>query len=133
MTRRIIQPAAIPDPRPRYSQGIETDGGRLLFIAGQTAVDESGAIVGKADIDAQTEQVFRNVGAVLAAAGSSFDHLVMTTTYLTDIGYRAAFQKIRQKYFSRECPPTSTLVIVKSLAHEDYLIEIAGVAVIPAA
>ena len=131
MTRRIVQPASIPDPRPRYSQGIETSGGRLLFIAGQTAVDASGDIVGKGDIDRQTEQVFENVGAVLAAAGGSFGHLVMTTTYLTDAGYRTAFQKIRLKYFDRGFPPTSTLVVVKGLANEDYLIEMSGIAVLP--
>ncbi len=131
MNRQIVQPASIPDPRPRYSQGMETSGGRLLFIAGQVAVDASGAIVGRGDIEAQTERVFRNLGAVLAGAGGSFGHLVMTTTYLTDIGYRAAFQKVRTNYLDPEFPPTSTLVVVKSLASEDYLIEISAVAVLP--
>ena len=131
MTRRIVQPASIPDPRPRYSQAIEAAGGRFLFIAGQTAVDASGAIVGKGDIDRQVNRVFENVGAVLAAAGGSFEHLVMATTYLTDISYRAAFQTIRLRYFSAAFPPASTIVVVKSLANEDYLIEISGIAVLP--
>jgi enamine deaminase RidA (YjgF/YER057c/UK114 family) len=64
VTKRMIQPVSIPDPRPRYSHGLLTDGARLLFIAGQTAVDASGALVGRRDIDTQTEQVFENMGAV---------------------------------------------------------------------
>jgi 2-iminobutanoate/2-iminopropanoate deaminase len=129
MTRTIIHPESLPDPRPRYSQGIVTEGGRLLFIAGQTAIDRTGAVVGKGDIERQAEQVFANVGAVLAAAGASFDHLVATTTYLTDIAYREAFQRVRRRYFTVD-PPTSTLVVVRNLANEEFLIEIAGIAVI---
>jgi enamine deaminase RidA (YjgF/YER057c/UK114 family) len=131
MNREVVQPASIPDPRPRYSQGIETTGGRLLFIAGQVAVDASGALVGKGDIAAQTERVFQNLGAVLAEAGGSFEHLVMTTTYVTDIAFRTALQDVRTKYLDRAAPPTSTLLVVKSLANEDYLIEISAIAVIP--
>ena len=87
--------------------------------------------MGRGDIERQTEQVFENVGAVLREAGASFEHLVMTTTYLTDISQRAAFQRIRTKYFNADQPPTSTLVVVKGLANEDFLIEIAGMAVVP--
>lgn len=129
MTRRNIQPESLPDPRPRYSQGILTTGGSLLFIAGQTAVDAAGGIVGKGDIERQAVQVFENLLAVLRAAGGSFDHLVMTTTYLTDLAHRPVYNQVRLKYYPREAP-TSTLVVVKSLAHEDYLIEIDGIAVI---
>jgi 2-iminobutanoate/2-iminopropanoate deaminase len=129
VTRTPIQPESLPDPRPRYSQGVQTTGGSLLFIAGQTAVDAAGQIVGKGDIEQQAEQVFRNLAAVLGAAGGSFEHLVMTTTYLTDIAYRAAFNQVRLKYYPHEAP-ANTLVVVKSLAHEDYLIEIDGMAVI---
>ena len=128
MTRRPIQPASLLDPRPRYSQGIQTTGGSLLFVAGQTAVDASGQIVGRGDIDAQVEQVFRNLAAVLEAAGGSFGNLVMTTTYLTDIAYRAAFNEVRLKYYPRDAP-ANTLVVVKSLANDEFLIEIDGIAV----
>jgi 2-iminobutanoate/2-iminopropanoate deaminase len=129
MTRKVLQPASLKDPRPRYSQGIQTEGGRLVFIAGQTASDENGAVVGKGDIELQTERVFQNVGAVLSAAGATFDDLVMTTTYLTDIKYREAYNRIRLKYYG-STPPTSTLLVVKALGHEDFLIEIDGIAVI---
>lgn len=129
MTRTVIQPDSLKDPRPRYSQGVAVEGGRWLFIAGQTAAGRDGKVVGKGDAERQAEQVFQNLGAVLAAAGGSFDNLVMTTTYLTDIGYREAYNKVRSKYY-QNAQPTSTLVVVKALGHEDFLIEIDGIAVI---
>lgn len=129
MAGQTIQPDALPDPRPRYRQGIVVAGGRWLFIAGQVAVDRTGAVVGKGDIDRQARQVFENLRAVLAAAGAGFDQLVMTTTYLTDASLRPAFAAVRADYLTAE-PPTSTLVIVKALANEDFLVEIDGIAVL---
>jgi reactive intermediate/imine deaminase len=129
MAIKTIQPKSLPDPRPRYSQAIQTTGGKLLFIAGQTAVDQNGKVVGKGNIEKQAEQVFENLTAVLKAAGGSFKNLVMTTTYLTDIKYREGYNKVRLKYYAHN-HPTSTLVVVKGLAHKDYLLEIAGIAVL---
>ena len=129
MARQTIQPAALNDPRPRYSQGIQTDGGKLLFIAGQTASDQKGNVVGKGDIEAQTRQVFKNLAAVLAEAGGTLDNLVMTTTYITDRKYREGYNRVRTEQYKNNSP-TSTLVIVSGLANEDYLIEIAGIAVL---
>jgi enamine deaminase RidA (YjgF/YER057c/UK114 family) len=127
--KKIIQPKALSDPRPRYSQGILIESGRLLFIAGQTASDKDGNVVGKGDIGAQTTQVFKNIAAVLEEAGGSFDNLVMTTTYITDRKHREGYNRVRQQYYKKESP-TSTLVIVSGLANPDYLIEIAGIAVL---
>ena len=129
MAKKVIQPKSLNDPRPRYSQGILNSGGKLLFIAGQTASDKDGNVVGKGDIRAQTEQVFANLKAVLKAAGGTLDNLVMTTTYITDREYREGYNEVRRGQY-KKAPPTSTLVIVKGLAHPDYLIEIAGIAVI---
>ena len=129
MTRKVIQPKTLNDPRPRYSQAIQTSGGKLLFIAGQTASNKDGKLVGKGNIKAQTEQVYSNLRAALKAAGGTIDNLVMTTTYIVDRKYRAGYNEVRMKQY-RKNPPTSTLVIVKGLAHPDYLIEIAGIAVI---
>jgi enamine deaminase RidA (YjgF/YER057c/UK114 family) len=129
MARKTIQPKTLNDPRPRYSQGILNEGGKLLFVAGQTASDQAGNVVGKGDIRAQTKQVFANLKAVLEEAGGTLDDLVMTTTYITDREYREGYNEVRRGLYKKD-PPTSTLVIVKGLAHPDYLIEIAGVAVI---
>ncbi len=129
MPRKVIQPKTLNDPRPRYSQAIQTSGGKLLFIAGQTASDQTGKVVGKGNIKAQTEQVYVNLKAALKAAGGTIDNLVMTTTYIVDRKYRAGYNEVRMKQYGKN-PPTSTLVIVKGLAHPDYLIEIAGIAVL---
>ena len=115
MQRKVIQPKTLNDPRPRYSQGILNSGGKLLFIAGQTASDKDGNVVGRGDIEAQTRQVF--------------DNLVMTTTYIVDREYREGYNEVRRQQY-KKTPPTSTLVIVKGLAHPDYLIEIASIAVL---
>ena len=129
MAKKVIQPKSLNDPRPRYSQGILNSGGKLLFVAGQTASDKDGNVVGKGDIRAQTDQVFANLKAVLKAAGGTLDNLVMTTTYITDREYRDGYNEVRRGQYKKN-PPTSTLVIVKGLAHPDYLIEIAGIAVL---
>jgi enamine deaminase RidA (YjgF/YER057c/UK114 family) len=129
MSRKTIQPQSLNDPRPRYSQGILNEGGKLLFVAGQTASDKEGNVVGKGDIKAQAKQVFANLKAVLEEAGGTLDDLVMTTTYITDREYREGYNEVRRGLYKKD-PPTSTLVIVKGLAHPDYLIEIAGIAVL---
>ncbi|HMA79771.1 MAG TPA: RidA family protein [Candidatus Binatia bacterium] len=129
MARKTIQPKTLNDPRPRYSHGITTRGGKIVFVAGQTASDRDGKVVGKGNIKAQTEQVFANLKAVLKEAGGSLDNLVMTTTYIVDRKYREGYNEVRRGQYKKD-PPTSTLVIVKGLAHPDYLIEIAGIAVI---
>ena len=129
MATKVIQPKSLSDPRPRFSHGILAGGGKLLFIAGQTASDKDGNVVGKGDIEAQSRQVFTNLSAVLKEAGGSLDNLVMTTTYITDRKYREGYNRVRSQCYKKN-PPTSTLVIVKGLANKDYLIEIAGIALI---
>jgi 2-iminobutanoate/2-iminopropanoate deaminase len=129
MARKTIQPKTLNDPRPRYTHGILNQGGKLLFIAGQTASDKDGNVVGKGDIRAQARQVFDNLKTVLKAAGGTMDDLVMTTTYIVDREYREGYNEVRKGLYKKD-PPTSTLVIVKGLAHPDYLIEIAGIAVL---
>ena len=129
MATRTLQPKGLADPRPRYSHAILAEGGKLLFIAGQTASDASGNVVGKGDIKAQTRQVYQNLKAVLESAGGSFENLVMTTTYITDRSFREGYNEVRREMY-RGDPPTSTLVIVSGLAHPDYMIEISGIAVI---
>ena len=127
--KQMLQPKGLSDPRPRYTQGIITEGGKLLFIAGQTASNKEGQVVGKGDIEAQTTQVFENMKAVLEEAGGSLANVVKSTTYITDIKYRQGMHNVRSKYLAK-APPTSTLIVVKGLANADYLIEIEAIAVL---
>ena len=128
--RTELSPKSIPDPRPRYTQGILAEGKRLLFIAGQTGVDADNNVVGKGDVAAQTEQVLKNMKAVLDEAGASFADIVKITTYITDPRFRDGLNPARLKYFG-ENPPASTLVVVSGLADPDYLVEIEAIAVLP--
>lgn len=127
--KESLQPKGLSDPRPRYTQAIMTKPGRLLFIAGQTAVDANGNIVGKGDIEAQVKQVFENIKTVLNDVGGSLQDLVKTTTYITDIKYRDGLGKVRSRFYEKD-PPTSTLIVVKGLAREEFLVEIEGIAVL---
>ena len=127
--KESLQPKGLSDPRPRYTQAIMTKPGRLLFIAGQTAVDANGNIVGKGDIEAQVAQVYENIKTVLNDVGGSLQDLVKTTTYITDIKYRDGLGKVRSRFYEKD-PPTSTLIVVKGLAREEFLVEIEGIAVL---
>lgn len=128
--RTELSPKSIPDPRPRYTQGILAEGKRLLFIAGQTGVDADNNVVGKGDAGAQAEQVLKNMKAVLDEAGASFADVVKITTYITDPRFRDDLTPARSKYFG-DNPPASTLVVVSGLANPDYLVEIEAIAVLP--
>jgi enamine deaminase RidA (YjgF/YER057c/UK114 family) len=127
--KEMLQPKGLSDPRPRYTQAIMTKPGRLLFIAGQTASDTNGNVVGKGDIETQATQVMQNIKTVLNEVGGSLQDVVKTTTYITDIKYREGLHKARSRFFEKD-PPTSTLIVVKGLAREEYLVEIEAIAVL---
>jgi reactive intermediate/imine deaminase len=113
-----------------YTHVVEVVRGKTVYISGQVALDKSGKVVGKGDFSAQTSQVFENLKACLAAAGATFDNLVKVTTFVTDMSHIAALRSIRAKYYGKSAP-ASTLVQIGKLAHEDFMIEIEGIAVVP--
>ena len=87
--------------------------GNLLFASGQVPLSpETGEIIGET-IQEQTEQVLKNVGAILAEAGTDFDHVVKTTCFLADIGDFKAFNEVYAKYFTSK--PARSCVAVKDL------------------
>jgi enamine deaminase RidA (YjgF/YER057c/UK114 family) len=103
--------------------------GDLIFVAGQVAIDPEGNLVGKGDIRQQTEQVFRNLEAVLIAAGSNMSKVGKLTVLTTNIEYRSTIHELRSRIFGRVGHfPASTLAVVKSLASPDWLVEIEAVA-----
>ena len=94
-----------------YSQA--TVVGNLVYTSGQIAIDPAvGDIVAK-DIVGQTEQVMKNLGAVLSAAGSSYERAVKTTCFLSDIADFAAFNEVYGRYFTEK--PARSCVAVKAL------------------
>ena len=112
-----------------YSQVVEARGGRTLYIAGQVALDQSGKLVGPGDFAAQAKQVFENLKARLEEGGASFKDVVRLNYYVTDASRVQALRDIRDTYVNNEHPPVSTLVVVKQLVREEYLIEVEAVAV----
>ena len=119
-----IQPEGRPVPAG-YSHVVKV--GNLVFVAGQTATDSSGALVGLGDIEAQADQVYKNLRTALASVGADFSRLVKTTTYMTRPEDIDGYRKSRVKNISSDLP-TSTLVFVSRLANPEYLIEIEAIA-----
>ena len=117
-----------PDPLEPYflSQGFRV--GDLLFVSGQAALDEQGALVGVGDFDAQAEQTFRNLERVLAAGGSSLSRVVKVTVFLTDMSNFEKVVDLRRRWFSPPYP-ADTIVEVRSLALPALELEIEAIAV----
>jgi enamine deaminase RidA (YjgF/YER057c/UK114 family) len=113
-----------------YSHIVEVRGGRTLYIAGQLALDATGKLVGPGDFRAQVKQVFENLKARLAEAGAAFKDVVKLNYYLTDASDLASLRDVRNSYINTEHPPASTLIVVKRLVAEEYLIEIEAIAVV---
>lgn len=106
-----------------YSQGFVS--GNILFSAGQIALDPAtGEVVGE-DITAQTEQVMKNLGAILEAAGSSYEKTLKTTCFLADMADFAAFNEVYGKYFTGK--PARSCVAVKTLP-KNLLVEVEVIA-----
>ncbi len=123
----IINPGWSHYERFTFSPAVRR--GNLLFIAGQTAVDDKGEVVGKGDIVAQMRCIYENVGKILEAAGATFDDIVMTTDYIVTTENYKGTAKVRQEYFKNGFP-AATGVIVKALLQKDVLIEMDAIAVL---
>ncbi len=103
----VVASDAAPKAIGPYSQAITTDD--FVFTAGQVALDpKSGELVGKTTAE-QTEQVFRNLTAVLVAAGTSLDTVVKTTVYLADMADFVQMNEVYAKYFGAHKPARSTV------------------------
>lgn len=111
-----------------YSQGVDARGARTLYLSGQIPLDPATGELLKGSIEEETERVMENLGAVLAAAGAGFDHVVKTTVYLVDLGDFARVNAVYGKRFGAT-PPARTTVQVAALPR-GARIEIDAVAVL---
>ena len=125
MANEVIKPADVHAPTG-YNHAVRA--GNTVYTAGQVALDENGNLVGKGDIEAQTDQVYKNLQAVLVAAGSSLQGVVKVTTYLTQQVDLPKLREARQRHMKGE-PPANTLVYISALANPDFLIEVEAIAV----
>ena len=114
----------LSEPISHYTHAVSF--GDLVFVSGLVATDEQGR-VSHPDVEQQADQILRDLGMVLRAAGSDLHHVLKVTVFLLDIGDRERINAIRQRFFG-SVRPASTLVEVSKLAVDGVRIEIEAVA-----
>ena len=130
----LISPEGLPIGEFHRQVSVAT-GSKLVFMAGQVAVDADGALVGEGDLAAQVEQCYLNVAAAVAAAGGSLDNVVKLTIYIVDYaldkfplvreGRARAFEKLGVNSLAPD-----TLIGVAALYTPENLVEIEAIAVV---
>ena len=123
MAKQLVKSGAVAQPIGPYSLGVRS--GNLIFVSGTVGWRPDGTV--SADVREQCRQMYENVRQVLAAAGSSLDDVVSTTTYLVNASDYRALNEIRAQYFKKD-PPASAVVVVKELVRPDLLVEVEAVA-----
>ncbi|MFM7571580.1 MAG: RidA family protein [Snowella sp.] len=129
MTLQIIRTNQAPAPVGPYNQAIAAKG-TLLFVAGQIPLNpETGEIVGGNDITQQTQQVMANLGAILKEAGTSWENVVKTSVFLSDLNNFVAMNQVYASYFDEATAPARACVEVARLP-KDVLVEIDCIAIL---
>jgi 2-iminobutanoate/2-iminopropanoate deaminase len=125
---RSVQAEGLPKPVGPYSPGMVFD--RLVFVSGQGAIDPATGQLAGLDIESQTEQVFRNLSAILRAAGTDLSHVLRCGVFLVDMREFAAMNAVYARIFG-DHRPARTTVAVSSLPHAGLRVEIDAVAYVP--
>ena len=132
MNKTVLNPPSLPKPSG-YAHGVLVEGGRVLFLAGQTGTGPTGNIASPGDLVAQFSQALFNLKVVIEAAGGVMTDTVKLTIFVTDKGaYRANLKPLGEAYrsFFGRYYPAMTLVEVKGLFDNEALVEVEGIAVI---
>jgi 2-iminobutanoate/2-iminopropanoate deaminase len=124
--RQAVSAPNAAKPIGPYSPAIRA--GNLLFLSGQVGFDPSTGALVDGDISAQTDQVMRNIGALLKAAGTDFAHVVRTTVFLADMGEFAKMNEVYARYVVDPPPARSTVQVAR--LPRDARVEIDVIAVI---
>jgi enamine deaminase RidA (YjgF/YER057c/UK114 family) len=128
---KLMNPDTLHHPVGPYSQVGKVTASQYVFLAGQTAIDRNGKIVGAGDFEAQCRQVFANVEAALRAAGGDWGNIVHFTNYLTSRDDLPKFVKYRQGTFPTMFPqgyPPNTLLFMDRLLRDEFLLEVQAIA-----
>ena len=114
MARKIIHSDDAPKAIGPYSQAVQVEAGKMTFLSGQIPLDPKTMEMVQGDVVAQTEQVMKNLEAVLKAGGLDFSHVVRCTIFLTDLGDFARVNEVYGRYFP-SAPPARATVQVAAL------------------
>ncbi len=109
----LIYSKYAPNPIGPYSQAIKY--GSLIFLSGQIPVNPESGKIESNDIESQTYQVFKNISSVLGASNTTFNDVIKTTIFLTDINNFKIINKIYSSYFNSNTPPARSTVEVSAL------------------
>jgi enamine deaminase RidA (YjgF/YER057c/UK114 family) len=130
--QHLNPPTLFPSLSFGFSQAVVSQGGKTIYVSGQTAWDAQKRIVGGKDLREQTRQALRNVRTAVEEAGGTLEDVVSLRLYV--VNYRPAdagpVGEAMREFFSADKPPASTWVGVASLAVEDFLVEIEAIAVV---
>jgi len=127
MSVQKVLTADAPKPIGPYSQGIVVDG-KMVYTAGQVAIDPATNQLVQGDIKVQTRQVLKNVEAILKASGTSMKSVVKTTVFLKDFNDFTAMNEVYAEFFTESAPARSTVEVAR--LPRDMKVEIEAVAVI---
>jgi len=122
---RIVKTYDAPEAIGPYSQAIEANG--FLFLSGQIAIDPSTNSISGINIESQTRQIFKNIKAVLKAAGTKISNVVKCTVFMTDLNDFAKMNTVYEEEFGGHRPARSTVQVAR--LPKDVLIEIECIAV----
>ena len=123
----FVNPPGLSTPAG-FTHVVDVPAGRTIYVAGQVAKDSKGQVVGKGDMRAQAEQVFRNIQAALESRGAGLGDIVQLTAYIRDMSQLAAYREVRERVLGTHPRPASSLLGVAALASDDYLLEVEVVA-----
>ena len=125
MEKKIVNTKDAPAPIGPYSQAVSANG--FLFISGQVAINPATGNVEASNVNEETQQVMQNLSAILENAGLSFDNVVKTTIFLTDMSLFGTVNEIYGSFFSGDFPARET-VAVKGLP-KNVNVEISMIAI----
>jgi len=126
----FINPPGLEAP-PGYSHVVDVRGTRLIFLAGQAALDADGNLVGDSDFEAQAERAFANISLALDSVGCTVANLVKLTVFVRDMSKLPDYRRARDRFLQSVQPPAIpaiTLVEVSRLFADGLLIEVEGIA-----
>ena len=129
--KEIFSPPGLSPP-VGYSHVAKVSG-TLVYVAGQVSADASGKLVGEGDLEAQAEQVFKNLKIAIEAAGGTLADIVKMNVYVVaevDQAEIPKFRAVRDRYLDTAKLPASTLAVITRLARPGWLIEIEAIAAI---